>query len=407
MKLLVQDFLKGKSLNDLKKEHGIDVSISNNHKKISLNYSQLETKDNDELSWDCRGLILAKSDLNEFQFSNDGTLDKDAIIGDTIILAFPMRRFFNYSQEAAAKIDFFDPDTVIQTKYDGSLIIIYADPIINDWSIATRSAPDADILMDNGIYTFRTLFEKALFSKFKISFNQFVEAFDKNKTYFFELMTPYNKIVVDHKEDDIVLLGARDNISLEEINVLSDPLFTKFPLAQEFNFNKFDEIIEYINSKPPSEMEGVVVRDKYFNRLKIKSAAYVLAHKMKDHISSSPRNCLEAILLGTDDDMIPLLPEEVVNNLLKMKEEVKKVINNYDNYYQILLNCANSFNKGDKKTFALLVTSNEKILWAAPFFRMFNGKASSMKDFIDKSKKEGTWSNSFLDKLLEIVKNSL
>ena len=47
-------------------------------------------------------------------------------------------------------------------KLDGSLIIVYFDPIINEWCCATRAVPDADLLMDNQLFTFRTLFEKAV-----------------------------------------------------------------------------------------------------------------------------------------------------------------------------------------------------------------------------------------------------
>lgn len=287
-----------------------------------------------------------------------------------------------------------------------SLIINYFDPFMDSWCAATRSSPDADIIMDNGIYTFRTLFEKAISDKFDSSFLNFADTLDKSKTYYFELMTPYNRIVVNYKNNDIILLGIRNNLSLQEedpsLSFTNDDNFCF--LAKEYPFNKFEDIINYINTQSPSEMEGVVVRDKCFNRVKIKSAGYVLAHKMKDHISASPRNCLEAILLEKDDDIITFLPTEVVNNLLKMKEKLNDLIKNYDVYYQILLNCANSLNKNNKKTFALLVTSNAKLLWTSPFFQIFDKKSSSFKEFIENNKnKDGTFSNTFLDKVLSVL----
>lgn len=402
--LLVQEYLKNHSFGELASNHGVYASFSASGHKWSLNYDQIEAKENDLLAQECRGLILstvAGTNLTLHATIENSKICYDGIVpGDTVILACPFFRFFNFGMGAASKIDFNDPETVIQTKYDGSLIIVYFDPFMDIWCAATRSSPDADIVMDNGMHTFRSLFGVACGNVLGKSFSDLTCDLDKNVTYCFELMTPYNRIVVSYEQYSIVLLGARNNLSLKEFIVSNFPV----PLAQEFKFDKFDDMIAYINTKDPSEMEGVVVRDKHFNRIKIKSAAYVLAHKMKDHISSSPRNCLEAILSEKDDDIIPLLPAEVVTNLLKMKESVKILIKDYDTYYQILLNCANTINKGDKKTFALLVTSNHKILWSSPFFQIFDGKASSMKDFIQKNQKDGTWSNSFLDKVLDLSK---
>jgi hypothetical protein len=110
------------------------------------------------------------------------------------------------------------------------------------------------------------------------------------------------------------------------------------------------------------------------------------------------------ILTEKDDDVIPMLPEEIVKNLQKIKEGVQKVIKQHYDAYVSAKAEADKIMPGDKKTFAILVTQNKK-LWTAPFFQMFDGKASNMKDFIMKSRsKDGTWGNSFLDKMLELSK---
>jgi hypothetical protein len=400
--LLVQEFLKTKSFKELAEQHGVYASFSQLGHKWSLNYDQLESKESDLLAQECRGLILSTPAGTNFilhsTIQNGKVCYDDIVPGETVVLACPFFRFFNYGMAAAANVDFADSETVIQTKYDGSLIIVYFDPFDGAWCAATRSSPDANIVMDNGIHTFRSLFEAACDSALGVSFADLTADLDRDVTYCFELMTPYNRIVVAYEQYSIVLLGARNSKSLKEFIVSDFPV----PLAQEFKFDKFDDMIAYINSQDPSKMEGVIVRDKNFKRVKIKSVAYVLAHKMKDHISSSPRNCMEAILLEKDDDMLPLLPKEVVSNLLKMKNNLNHMIKRYDEIYQILLNCSNHLNRGDKKTFAVMVTSNHKILWTSPFFQMFDGKASSMKDFIMKNQKNGTWSNIFLDKMLEL-----
>jgi hypothetical protein len=82
---------------------------------------------------------------------------------------------------------------------------------------------------------------------------------------------------------------------------------------------------------------------------------------------------------------------------------VQRVIRQHDEAYVSAKAQADAKNPGDKKTFAILVTQNKQ-LWSAPFFQMFDGKSSNMKDFIKKNRdKTGNWGNSFLDKLLELI----
>jgi hypothetical protein len=155
------------------------------------------------------------------------------------------------------------------------------------------------------------------------------------------------------------------------------------------------------------EHEGVVVRDSKFNRIKVKNAAYVAYNKVRDALASSPRNMVELILSEKDDDVIPMLPEEIVKNLQNIKVGVQKIIKQHDEAYLAIKAEADSLNSGDKKTFAVLTTVTYKSLnlWTAPFFQMFDGKATNMRDFIAKSRKDGTWGNNFLDKMLELSKS--
>lgn len=140
--------------------------------------------------------------------------------------------------------------------------------------------------------------------------------------------------------------------------------------------------------------------------LTIPTTKFVLiapSHKVRDRLGTSERNCVELILAEKDDDVIPMLPEEIVNNLQKIKASIQVVIKQHDETYQAAKAQADAILPGDKKTFAILVTKN-KDLWTAPFFSMFDGKSINMKDFIQKNRKDGTWGNSFLDKMLELSK---
>lgn len=399
MKLLVQEFLENKSFHDLEKEHGVYASFSKSGHKFSLNYDQIEAKESDPLAQECRGLILSLEDGSPI-LATEGSR-ATVIPGKTKILAFPMKRFFNYGQGSAANIDWSDSKLSILEKLDGTLCIAYWDPFIEKWSIATRSVPEADLLMDNGLFTFRTLFEKAFEDTTGYFFNE-AEYLRRGWTYCFELTTPYNRIVVNYPKNRVTLLAVRDLDSLQEMNprdAMTRHLIPKMPVVQTFEHKSISDLIEWVSSLNPMEYEGVVVRDSGYNRIKVKNALYVAYNRSRDTLGSSIRNCLELILAEKEDDVIPFLPEDIVINLIKIKENVQKFIPYYDNLYKDILSQST-----DKKSFAILATKN-KDLWSAPLFQMYDGKASGMKDFIQKNRKDGTWSNTFLDKILEISNN--
>ena len=412
MKLLVQEYLETHSFGDLAREHGVYASFSKSGHKFSLNYDQIEAKESNPLAQECRGLILSAVDGKPYSWNPtpDGKLSRDDIVpGQTRILAYPMKRFFNHGQGSAADIDWSDPKLAVLEKLDGTLCIVYYDPFTASWCVATRSVPEADLLMDNGIYTFRTLFEKAVVETTGYDFNTVFSRLLKHEcTYCFELTTPYNRIVVEYPKCGVTLLAIRNMVTLNEVDFdhpYFDMLPRSLPIVQAHAYTSVQALVDWVSTLNPMEHEGVVVRDSKFNRIKVKNAAYVAYNKVRDALGTSERNCVELILTEKDDDVVPMLPEEIVKNLQKIKVGIQATIKKHDEAYLAAKAEADSIMAGDKKTFAILVTKNKE-LWTAPFFQMFDGKAMNMKDFIMKSRsKDGTWGNSFLDKMLELSKN--
>jgi len=446
--LLVQEFLKNHTFGELIEKHGVYPSFSKSGHKFNLNYDMIEAQETDLLSQECRGLILSAMDGSSFlslaKIVNDKPNYNHICPGDTVVLAYPMNRFFNYGQGCAVNIDWNDKNLSIMEKLDGTLIIVYYDMFTKQWCAATRAVSEADLIMDNGIFTFRTLFEKALKDTSGKTFEEFANELNKNITYCFELTTPYNRIVVDYKECKVALISARHIHSNKEFNLcgpsysfawiskdkamnsyfvsdknkeyiaslnMPDDKEMLFPVPNDlcgvpyvrtYKYNSISELLDWVSSLNPMENEGVVVMDADFNRIKIKNANYVAANKMRDNLGASERNCVEVILHEKEDDIIPLLPEEIVKNLLRIKRGLQQAIKDYDNVYAEAKAKADSLSKGDRRTFALLVTENKEF-WTAPFFAIFGGKAVNMKDFIMKNKKDGSWSDSFLDKLLEMA----
>ena len=403
--LLVQQFLIKHSLKELQEHHGVYCSFSKSGHKASFNYDQIEAKESDPLSQECRGLILSAVDGHSFlseAVKINGKLNYDNIVmGETIILSFPMRRFFNYGQSSAVNINWSDPNLAILEKLDGSCIFLYYDHFIKKWCVATRSVPEADLLMDNGIFTFRTLFEKAVKDTLGVNIEQLFAELNEEFTYSFELTTPYNRIVVNYPNNRITLLAARSLKTLNEVDPNTVIFKSGVPIVQAHTYTSINELVDWVSSLNPTEHEGVVVRDRNFNRIKIKNAAYVAASKLRDSLSTSPKNCLELILLGKDDDASSLLPEDIRNNLFIIKENFVSWLYNQEQLAKTIIAEAASISS-DKKTFALTVQKHKPSIQAA-LFSIYDGKSNSVKNFIENNRKNGTWSSNFLDKLLSVI----
>lgn len=403
--LLVQEFLKSHSFKELQEQHGVYASFSNSGHKWSLNYDQLEVKNNDPLSQECRGLIL--STHNGISLKSQAVMVEDRLKydhlcpGKTVVLAFPMKRFFNHGQDCAAKIDWQDPKLSVFEKLDGTLTILYFDCFVNQWHVATRSVPEANLIIDNGSFTFRTLFEKAVKDTIGISFEEFTSKLDRSVTYCFELTSPYNRIVVKYDYTTISLLAARNIISLQELDI--DQVETyNIPQVKKYTFSTIDKLLNWVSSQNPLEHEGIVVKDSHFNRVKAKNAAYVAFNRARDVLGSSDRNCLELILLNKEDDVIPALPPEIVKNLLSIKKKYFIWIKSQEKIYNDLIEDPHV--SSSKKNFAL--TLNKKInkhIYRPAFFAVFDKKVKSIKDFIQSQSHNDTWSNGFLDRILSEI----
>lgn len=368
MTLLVQEYLKsGKSLEDLYTEHGVKSNITNN--KISLNYDQIEASNGDPLACQCRGLILRE---NTYE-----------------IVACPMFRFFNIEQkEFAADIDW--SSAAYEEKLDGTCLIVYFDDLQNTWCSATRSRSEADCGIDGSDVTFSMLANeicKSMYNKIHSdnsnkNLNDLMDATQrlhpeiniKTKTFIFELTSPINRIVCQYNDSKLTLLAVRDNISLEE----EDPNFwnakEEFGILtpQLYYFNDVSNMIEVIRSWDPKEHEGVVVKDKYWNRIKVKNPAYLAYNHMRDSLATSMRGCAEVILLGKDDDVVGMMPDMIANRILKLKPAIAKVIEITTKDYDELKHIENM------KEFAL---EAQKRLWPAALFALKRGKTKDLREF--------------------------
>jgi hypothetical protein len=259
-------------------------------------------------------LILFKYNQIDSDFYNPIVRESRGIIleKDTWkIVCRGFDKFGNFSEGYTDKVDF--STAKIQEKIDGSIIKLFY--YNNKWNIATNgmiSAFDCDLpstalFGDDAPQTFGDLFTLAITKNaYKEVYHALMgmeSALDENKTYIFEVVSPYNKVVISYPHPDIYHLGTRDNVtgleSVEDIGV---------PHPQSYSFNSIEDVVA--NAKNlPYDAEGYVVVDSQYRRCKVKGAMYLSLHHLKGEGNPSEKRLLELVRSNEGEELLSYFPE--------------------------------------------------------------------------------------------------
>jgi len=402
MKPLVIEYLRLHSLRQLEDDHGVCSRLSAGGDKLSLNYDQILVKNGDLIAEQCRGMVIRPAKrLPEDDW-------KDARVGEVELLAWPMNRFYNHGDPAGAMIDWSDPGLRVYEKLDGTCIIVYWDPAQDRWHAATRGVPEADLPIRKddlqiGDMTFSGLFFKALIASREASSGQKLgwnpDGFDKvvhlNKelTYVFELTSPHNRVVVKYDEPRVHLLAARHTASGREVSI-EDLRLQHVGRPQTWGLREPTALVTFIDCADPAKLEGAVVVDSKFNRLKIKNKAWVMSSRAKDMVTVSPRSALECIILGELDDVIPLVEKDIGDKLLHIQDSFLKYCKSIDANVALFREEAGT----SRKRFAEQVMLSGD--WTAPYFNLWENRSRNALDWIRKTCEGSKLSNSSLDVIL-------
>lgn len=289
MELFIQNFIK--TVPDWERIltfPPFSLAIKRKDKRIIFKYTPASDPRN-EIVKEARGLIL-----------EDGTFK---------VVAFPFKRFFNYGEPYADKIDW--ESAVVETKHDGSLIKVYFYD--GEWKVGTNNTIDAeDAKLQSTYENFRDLFNEAAKNS---GFN--FDKLDPHYTYDLELCSSFNHIVVYYDKPQLFHIGTRSNLTLEEVEV---DIGVEKP--KQWKLSNLEECIDMVKTFG-LKTEGFVVKDKNYNRIKIKSQDWVAAHR----ISSSLGEVSLVYLIQTDqsEEVITYFPE-VKAEIIELKEKIKKFI---------------------------------------------------------------------------------
>ena len=209
----------------------------------------------------------------------------------------PFYKFFNHGEKYAAYIDW--ESASVQEKIDGSIIKLWN--YSGQWHVSTNNSIDANKAQlpfeDGNVRTFFDLFYMASVGVLNPS------SLNPHYTYMFELCSPINRVVVPHQETGIFHIGTRDNRTLEEFDL---DIGIKKP--RRHTLRTIHDIVETVSELPYDE-EGYVVVDKNWNRIKVKSPAYVAAHRLRGEYIVTEKRVFEMLRVGEQSEFLAVFPE--------------------------------------------------------------------------------------------------
>ncbi len=324
------------------------LKIKRDNGYIIFSYNQIESDFYNAIVRECRGIIL---DEESFQ-----------------PVCIPFFKFGNYGEGYTPNIDWKTART--QEKIDGSIIKVWFHK--NKWQVSTNNTINAytcpigqiDLLQIDCDFTyFGELFDKAK-EKNNLNFS----ILNKNYTYMFELVSPYNKVVVDYDEIDIYHIGTRDNTTLEELDI---DIGIKKP--KNYNLQTLEECIKSANSLSLNK-EGYVVVDKNWNRIKIKSPQYVALHHIKNN--NNIASIIQLIKANEIGEFLIYFPE-FSNQVEVLQSKINEIISNLENGLKQIKNKVFE----TQKDFALAVKDKQ---FSAFYFNWQKNNALTPKDWLYK-----------------------
>lgn len=344
----ILDFLNSNSdWESILSQEPYHIDVARDGEYIILKYSQIKSDFSNELVRQCRGSIFKQVD------------------GKFECVCMPFYKFGNHGESYADNID-WSTASVLE-KLDGSLIKLWYDN--GAWHWSTNNTIDA---RKAGIRAgkhsrFHSLVMEALNGD-----ESFLDVIDKQSCYMFELISPFNRIIAEYKETKLALIGARNMTTMQEYSQEDlEKLYehklkntkARFILPKRYKLNSLDDCLEATKSMSTNE-EGFVVVDKNFNRVKIKSTAWLAAAKIKNNGVISAERVVQMMSDGVLDDFKAYCPEHTdyidtfISRFNKLEEMLaESLVKHKENLLM------------DRKNFAQAIKSEPKVVQSFLFLR--------------------------------------
>lgn len=262
-----------------------NISIKSDGEYYILKYNMLSSDFNLKITRECRGMIIKEWKPHKKFYP--------------VSVAF--EKFGNYGESYVPELDW--KSAYVTEKVDGSLMRVWYDD--GYWHISTNGSIDA---LKAKIGDTDMTFGEMFISCFKPGFT--FNMLNRTTMYTFEFVSPESKVVVPYRKKAVYLIGVRDGLTFDEMpfehfSYLAD-YGVKFP--KSYNLHNLYECVQAAKELDWKH-EGFVVRDRYFNRVKVKSPEYLIAHKSANNGVVTNSRILDMMLDSSIDDFLAYFPE--------------------------------------------------------------------------------------------------
>ena len=271
-------------------------------------------------------------------------------------------KFFNMEEPNAASIDWAHGFSVFE-KMDGTNIRLWCDE--GKWHISTLGT----IFADNDEYGI--LFKKACYG-----FTEYVSELDPSYTYVYELVGPLNRIVVRYDETAAYFICKRSLETGREYLISLEALRCGIKVIPSFPIkNKWEAIL--LQRGLPENVEGMVVCDSHFNRVKLKTDWYLELHRVKGNGVCTVKRVVKLWQLEGLDDFITAFPE-YIEFVEPIMNEIRALINGSEAAFHSLTK-----EEMPRKEFAAKVQQYAPLMQAC-CYALLDGKCDSAITFFKK-----------------------
>lgn len=298
------------------------LKISRDDGYIMFKYNQVFSDFNIPLVREARGIIFRESDWE--------------------CVCYPFNKFGNYGESYCPDINW--ETASVQEKVDGSLIKFWHD---NGWHISTNGTIDAfkanlnDVKYEN----FGQLVATAIHKVFEDE-HEFFNMLNPKCTYMFELVSPYNRVVIPYEETSLYFLGMR----WRETGLECDPeilsVSLHFQIPKRYQLHSLSDVQTAANALPWNQ-EGYVVCDENFNRVKIKSPSYVMAHYARNNNVISTERLVQIVLNGEQEEFL-IYASDYADELHDVEDAMRAIAHHSVDSMKILFGASYEFaNRGE------------------------------------------------------------
>jgi RNA ligase len=269
---------------------------------------------------------------------------------DGKVIAKPFDKFWNLNERPETVLHALPQEIPeLSEKYDGSMMVVFENPETGHWQSVTRGCWD----------NMQTQFT----NKWLANGNS--ARLEPGHTHIFELIAPWNRIVVAYPKEDLVLTGL---VHTESARDFSYKEVREFAISRGITPVYFEnKPLHSLKMDDPSvvNQEGFVARFSNGFRVKIKYESYVLLHRIVTGLSI--KGIWESLSTGKDIDLSHV-PEEFrawfVEEKLKLFDAYREIEKRVNTVFETIPKT------GTRKESALEILKHKDI--AAILFQMLD-----------------------------------